>query len=65
MTCGTDAVRPTPRKGAGRTVITRSTGRPVTWTRQVWSATNDAIRASAAFQLIVCSLVDQDWMSSM
>ncbi|GGV56649.1 hypothetical protein GCM10010228_00540 [Streptomyces massasporeus] len=30
-----------------------------------WSATKEAIRVRAAFQLIVCSLVDQDWMSSM
>ncbi|WP_228974735.1 hypothetical protein [Streptomyces sp. DH12] len=30
-----------------------------------WSATKEAMRVRAAFQLIVCSLVDQDWMSSM
>lgn len=33
--------------------------------RYVWSATKDAIRVRAEFQLMVCSLVDQDWMSSM
>jgi hypothetical protein len=29
-----------------------------------WSARNDAIQASAEFQLIATSLVDHDWMSS-
>ncbi|MBP2050150.1 hypothetical protein J2Z21_003086 [Streptomyces griseochromogenes] len=32
---------------------------------QPWSATNEAVQASAAFQSTAVSSVDQDWMSSM
>ncbi|GGU01453.1 hypothetical protein GCM10010256_71740 [Streptomyces coeruleorubidus] len=54
------------RAGAGGVLSADSPGtRRARVASYPWSATKAAMRVRAAFQLIVCSLVDQDWMSSM